>query len=420
MNALNKYSKSILKIFATLVIIFIAFNNIYIKEEAPTMLDFHQISDETYMAEHTLRPGYRFYRGREPMRNIEKIIFTSEKPVDYDEFWSANEAGTFDIIGYRSGTCIYIVSDEIYTNPYSGYLLAATRDDDSPLWSSLKEIVGLKHLNTQYTEDFTACFYNQNNFNTFDIALWDMSSAKDISFMFAGCTSLTSLDVSLWNVSSVENFKGFLSGNNHIGDMAIKYVPVSEWDMSSAKDISYMFYGCAQMEYIDISNWDVSRVEDFSHMFADCFSLKELNFSSWKTCSAKSFDAFLNDCRSLKIIDVSSFETENCSVFSQMFESCVSLEGIIGLENFIINPELDIFFMEMFQNCPLLKDINLSNFTMHRAKKAYKMFAGCSSLAHIDAPISLLPDSVITSDIFAGCDKLAETERTKIINLQNN
>ena len=75
---------------------------------------------------------------------------------------------------------------------------------------------------------------------------WDVSNVKDMSYMFAGCSTFN-CDLSKWNVSSVEK-------------------------------MGSMFKGCIKFNS-DLSHWDVSSVEDMVAMFGNCQSLKQI--PSW-------------------------------------------------------------------------------------------------------------------------------------------
>ena len=78
---------------------------------------------------------------------------------------------------------------------------------------------------------------NLTNFNT--------DNVTDMSYMFAGCSSLKELNIYKFNTSNVNN-------------------------------MSYMFYECTSLEELNISNFNIENVADMSWMFFKCISLKEL------------------------------------------------------------------------------------------------------------------------------------------------
>ena len=223
----------------------------------------------------------------------------------------------------------------------------------------------------------------------------------------SGCTNLTTLDIGAWNVSNVQKFNGLFQGHSWAGDMKLTYLPLENWNTSSATDMSHMFYGCAELKYIPLENWDVSNVTAFSHTFADCYKLNNLDFSKWDTHSVVNFDALLNDCHSLITIDVSGLDTEKCQQFSQMFEACISLEEIIGIDKWDVSSASKAAFQQMFHCCYELKKLDVPHWTGTPDDIA-RMFAHCRKLEYVN--ISGLDLSQLTwvQEAFWDCPNLAE------------
>ena len=44
---------------------------------------------------------------------------------------------------------------------------------------------------------------------------------------------------------------------------------ISEWDVSNATDMQYMFFDCKSFNQ-DLSKWDVSKVNDYDDIFYNC------------------------------------------------------------------------------------------------------------------------------------------------------
>lgn len=59
---------------------------------------------------------------------------------------------------------------------------------------------------------------------------------------------------------------------------------ISEWDVSSVKDMSKAFYACNAFD-ADISKWDVSAVENFESTFYGDFVFNQ-DISGWDTSAA--------------------------------------------------------------------------------------------------------------------------------------
>ena len=96
------------------------------------------------------------------------------------------------------------------------------------------EIEGEKRELSEYYDN------KEKEYNFIDISLIGMENVNDISYMFAGCSSL---------------------------------FDISNLDTSNVKNMSYMFYGCSSLSSLpDISKWDTSNVIYMSHMFDGCIN----------------------------------------------------------------------------------------------------------------------------------------------------
>lgn len=337
------------------------------------------IEEQNFLREDcTLIGSFGFYKGEYPMELIESIVFSYEHPTFYDEEWDASITGNGKIRGYRINNKVYIVGDLIFSSERCSYMFAAKNSYGDLLWANLQEIEGLSLLN--------------------------VSGATNMRMMFAYTQVEDLKEIEDWDVSKVKNFTAMFQGNDNSGDVPIKYLPIQNWNTSSATSMAYMFYGCAQLKEIPIDNWDVSNVSDFSHMFADCYSVQALNFFNWNTKSAKNFDAFLNDCHSLVTVDVSSFDTSNCTQFSQMFESCYNLKQIIGLNNWNVSHANYYAFSETFHCCYSLVSLDLSKWQV-RPDNTARMFKNCKSLQYLDIS-GLDLSGATTIEMYDGCENL--------------
>ncbi len=239
--------------------------------------------------------------------------------------------------------------------------------------SSLETLEGLQNWNLSNAVIIAGTFQECVSLTDEDIAVmynWDMSNVEDISWMFKGCTGLRNIDLSNWDVSNVSKFNSmFSSVSSNSGSMNLISAGIENWDTSSATHMGWMFFGCGQMTSIDLSNWNVDNLIHAGHMFADCYKLETVNFSGWKAPKLQTIDAMFNDCRSMKVVDMSDFTMESCIEFSQTFEACWSLEKVIGMENW--DTSKGCTFVEMFNGCSSLKELNWSSFDTGAAYDRY-------------------------------------------------
>ena len=69
---------------------------------------------------------------------------------------------------------------------------------------------------------------------------------------------------------------------------------ISNWDVSSVKDMSSMFYKCKSFNQ-DISNWDVSNVKFMSNMFYDCKAFNQ-DISKWDVSNVMNSYKIFSEC----------------------------------------------------------------------------------------------------------------------------
>lgn len=231
------------------------------------------------------------------------------------------------------------------TMPYIGYMV-----------SPLKEIVGLKYLNT--------------------------SQVTNMANMFLGCNKLTSLDV-------------------------------SHFDTSKVTDMSNMFSGCAGLKSLDLSNFNTSKVESFGNMFERCSSLSSLNVSSFNTSKATAMGGMFIYCSSLKKLDVRNFNTGNVTKMSYMFCGCTGLTSL-DLSNFNTSKVDDMY--SMFMDSSNLTELDLSSFNTSKVNCIALMFGGCKALKTIYVSDKWSTASVeegLGNFVFTECTKLVGGKGTK-------
>ena len=106
---------------------------------------------------------------------------------------------------------------------------------------------------------------------------------------------------------------------------------------------------------------------------------------SFKDYLTKTNEMF-RDCRLIKNIDLSNFKTRNVTNMMDMFSGCLSLENV-NFSN--IDSQKVINMNYMFNHCPSLKKINLSNINTKNVVSMDNMFQACNSL---------IKENVITTD----------------------
>ncbi|MBQ8191912.1 MAG: BspA family leucine-rich repeat surface protein [Bacteroidaceae bacterium] len=300
----------------------------------------------------------------------------------------------YPALAEEDGTLVDVEQDnEVYAHyvpngtGYDIYFLA-----DGPIYSpanSAELFIGMSSMVKVDTENFDVSrvtdmykmFRDCTSLTTIDVSNWDTSKVTRMGHMFRACLALEWIDVSNWDTGKVEVFNSMFSdSSSNTGRMKINNLDFSNWDMSSATNISYMFYGCGQMTDLDLSGWDVSKVTTMNHTFCDCFNMKNYNFTGWNTASLEMLNGAFNGNDKLVTIDLSDFDTQNVYDFGQLFDGCYSLENIIGLNNW--DTSKAIYFYEFLTNTKV-REIDLSSFSASQVQYTRRMFFANSELTTI-------------------------------------
>ena len=160
---------------------------------------------------------------------------------------------------------------------------------------NLKNIKGIRNLNTEYVTDMSSMFEFCQALTSLDVSNFNTKNVTDMGDMFSGCRALTSLDVSKFNTQNVT-------------------------------DMSGMFAGCWALTSLDVSNFNTQNVTNMFAMFYDCKALTSLDVSKFNTKNVTDMGDMFSGCRALTSLDVSNFNTQNVTEMSWMFNDCEALD----------------------------------------------------------------------------------------------
>ena len=222
------------------------------------------------------------------------------------------------------------------------------------------------------------CQYLFANINatTLDLTNLDMSKAMDCSYMFANCTA-ENINVSNWETSNVSNIEGMFYHCINLTNLNI-----SSWNTSNVNNAWEFLWGCENLKEFDMHSNDFSNNRKFGRMFGQCFVLENIyGLENLSTKNATGMAAMFQNCRMLKEIDVSSFDISNVSYMHYMFAYCTSLERIVGLEN--LDTSKCRNFQSMFSDCWKISELKLAKFNTDNSTGFSNMFANCEALRRI-------------------------------------
>ncbi len=143
-------------------------------------------------------------------------------------------------------------------------------------------------------------------------------------------------------------------------------IDLNDIDLSEMYMLSYVFTFASRdsddkvlMKYIDISEWDVSRVINFSGMFENCEDLVSVgDLSKWKIRTDKNvtFENMFRGCKNLQYIgNIGTWDVSRVDNIVKMFSGCNKLTDIGDLSNWKIDPDTTSRRMFLFATPEQLK-----------------------------------------------------------------
>jgi surface protein len=110
----------------------------------------------------------------------------------------------------------------------------------------------------------------------------NLLATTDMSYMFyAGTDSTFNSPIGHWDVSTIKNMNYMFYQARHFNQ------DLSSWDVSNVINMGYMFFGAFNFNQ-DLSNWNTSSVQSMSEMFADTKFNHDI--SSWNISKLTNLD----------------------------------------------------------------------------------------------------------------------------------
>ena len=144
-----------------------------------------------------------------------------------------------------------------------------------------------------------------------------------------------------------------------------------------------LFRECEQLRYLDLSCFYTDLVRSMHCMFYGCQNLKEIKginrfFTPWVFDMRGMFEK----CPELEYLDLSNFNTNRVMDMSFMFKNCHKLKVIKGINKFNTFSVRDM--KAMFSGCNVLKSLDLSSFNTSNVIDMNSMFEECFELEYLN------------------------------------
>ena len=100
---------------------------------------------------------------------------------------------------------------------------------------------------------------------------------------------------------------------------------ISAWDLSSVKNISFMFYGCSSLNCLpQLEKWNLSNVSEIEGMFLDCSSLRKVPDIKWDCDKIRYPNSVFGSCHNLVFLPKNmGFYSKN--IIYKNIEGCINL-----------------------------------------------------------------------------------------------
>ena len=211
------------------------------------------------------------------------------------------------------------------------------------LCENLKQIEGIKNLNTE--------------------------KVTNMAYMFYYCLNLSSLDVSGFKTEKVTDMSGMFHS-----DISVKLLDVAKFNTANVKSMEYMFYGCYGLTSLDVTNFNTANVTNMQGMFGQCDFLFSLDVTNFNTANVTNMSKMF-ECKGLTSLDITNFNTENVTNMQGMFLFCNNLKTIYVGDKFVTDKVTE--GSAMFSGSPKLKgaiteyDASKTDYTYANYKTGY-------------------------------------------------
>jgi len=169
--------------------------------------------------------------------------------------------------------------------------------------------------------DISEMFVDCNKLEYLEVTRWNTSNVEYMNGTFGGCRALTYLNVSLWDTSKVKGMSGLFQNDIKLIDL-----DVSNFDTSNVTDMSYMFCGTSGIKKLDLTSFDTSKVKNFYLMF-NGMNASVIDVSNFDMSSAENVSRmFCNINVNTSITFKQKKNTNSNLKYDVMFYNCPNIE----------------------------------------------------------------------------------------------
>ena len=159
----------------------------------------------------------------------------------------------------------------------------------------------------------------------FNIHKFYTEDVTDMSYMFAGCSSLNNVpDIPTFVTTNVENME-YMFDRTHFTALDLQAFSTQHLRPDGMKG---MFRNCAYLQELDISSFTTEQITTMEDLFSGCAALQRLNLSSFNTAQVTNMKNMFNGCATLTSLNLSSFNTAQVTDMTNLFYGCSHMRDL--------------------------------------------------------------------------------------------
>ena len=212
----------------------------------------------------------------------------------------------------------------------------------------LKQIEGIKNLNTEMVTNMAYMFYYCPILSSLDVSGFNTEKVTDMTGMFFNCQKITSLDVTRFNTANVRSMEDMFNCCQNLTSL-----DVTNFNTANVTNMKGMFGVCYALRSLDVTNFNTANVTNMRNMFCNCKKLTSLDVTNFNTENVTSMQYMFGHCFALSSLDVTNFNTKNVTNMKEMFLYCYTLKTIYVGDKFVTDKVTD--GSDMFLGCTKLK-----------------------------------------------------------------
>lgn len=400
--------------------------------------------------------GMFYFCTKLPSIDVSKFDTRNVKSLSY-LFGQCNELASVDVSHFNTQNVTDLSSMFCYCKSLAAVDVTNfdTRNvtDMSGLFNGCNKFTSLdvSNFDTRNVENMNAMFADCSKLTTLDVSNFDTRKVESMQNMFIYCNELTSLDVTNFDTRNTKMMGGMFQDCKKITTLDL-----SNFNTKQVYNMKYMFSGCRELTTIYATDmFDTSaEIYDFP-MFSGCYKLvgavpfdgSKLNrdmanyttgyFTNSAPSAPEAYAVFDADSKTLtfkfdmnrpvgayplnmadeapgwrkdiyykveKVVFDESFARAKPTNGFMWFDSFSSLKAIDGMEH--LNTEEMSNMSMMFNDCRVLKSIDLSRFNTEKVTDMSAMFKDCNDLTVLDLSTFCTDKVVDMNNMFCHCSAL--------------